>query len=484
MIVFINYLLALIFIISVIFLVYNYFSNKQKNLYIFPFFGIILSVGIVLLLDLFFPNQLPISISNLVLKSQQTTISTVQCTDKNLYGCGQTYYSTANRQCIGNRCSEGQSCKNINGQYQCQGCLSINQACKTNSDCCSNNCSNGICQTDNLQLQSCQNHSDCGWYYGCYNNQCTLGKKIYFFLGTLIIAIGLIIFNFYKLRRWDLFTYPSIIAVIIILYLVFLGIAKPGIISFNFQTLALGEPQQSCLNQPLYDCGDNYKDPSGQNCLGIACPQGQSCQNNSCKNCLYIGALCNNNSQCCSGFCNNGQCSKIPSKAITKKLGSKCSSNNDCLENYTCLDGVCKYLNPYSICETDQNCPDGFTCQKAVYYNSTDNNNCQKYPNYILNTLYDGDYPTNKKLCIPTEKVCYCSSNADCPHELYCNTNRRNFCSLGLPGNPCDKDEQCKSGICHSKFKTCTSGAIGESCAKDNDCLEYLDCQSGLCQVK
>jgi hypothetical protein len=55
----------------------------------------------------------------------------------------------------------------------------------------------------------------------------------------------------------------------------------------------------------------------------------------------------------------------------------------------------------------------------------------------------------------------------------------RDRCSTGAVGEPCDADNDCVSGLCIGE--TCSSGEAGSSCVVDGDCTNDLACRDLQC---
>lgn len=243
-----------------------------------------------------------------------------------------------------------------------------------------------------------------------------------------------------------------------------------------------------------YYCAEIKKDSEVQslNCearldLGKDCEINDQCLSSFCaisatdlskKICTDVKAVlaknCNTNADCQGLFCHKrtglaGQCT-------FGRTANNCSNDTECdgQVGYKCLNDRCTIANtPFSRCEEDTDCASGSLCGEGVYYNTAAGN--------ILGS--DNDMKT----CLPPSKnnatlsteVYSCDDNGDCAmtpfNTPYCNLYGDNFCTLGLVGNPCDKNDQCATKFCYTFANICTYGATGDSCLTNDQC------SSGYC---
>jgi hypothetical protein len=76
--------------------------------------------------------------------------------------------------------------------------------------------------------------------------------------------------------------------------------------------------------------------------------------------------------------------------------------------------------------------------------------------------------------CLTDGKKCQGSG----PNDRCCTGFCMNgICGAGQPGDPCEKDRECISGICETNFiNSCSTGLTGSPCASDNECAKGYFC--------
>jgi hypothetical protein len=125
------------------------------------------------------------------------------------------------------------------------------------------------------------------------------------------------------------------------------------------------------------------------------------------------------------------------------------------------------------MCDLDEECDPGLHCVDPV----GDTGVC--LPRRMKGTFECDDYGPNS----------YCTrvnNQNDIPGQGYCfdDTGATDFCTNGLPGAPCDEDDECapvpgrssSEGICVGGM--CQVGAPGSRCDGNGDCID------GFCYEK
>ena len=274
------------------------------------------------------------------------------------------------------------------------------------------------------------------------------------------------------------------------------GVGEPCESSFECQSQLCvyqgngGFCRQACTNDA--DC------PAGEYCAGLQGTNGGACfeggGNNNNGNLKGIGEDCANGTECASGVCAGG-------------AGT----------GYICVE----------LCETDADCPDGYTCYPlqggggACFPSQGAGNGTKE-----IGEECSSNEECASGICLSLGGPYFCTENCaahtDCPCGMKCTaTNGGNYCEGGAPkvscipdGEDCASDSECSSGIC--LFGVCqiacsifTGDALcpdgqgcgrltvdkpdgfcmkaglkgtGEYCAADLECYG-LFCHEGACEV-
>jgi hypothetical protein len=70
-------------------------------------------------------------------------------------------------------------------------------------------------------------------------------------------------------------------------------------------------------------------------------------------------------------------------------------------------------------------------------------------------------------------------ANDECCGGFCSDTATGNFCASGKPGDDCDDDNECISGICQENWgNSCSSGAVGAPCADSTECTNGNKCST------
>lgn len=193
------------------------------------------------------------------------------------------------------------------------------------------------------------------------------------------------------------------------------------------------------------------------------CPVDYSCDKNQC---TFSTASCNTDGECEKGkICESNKCQTgcrsirdCPEKMFCdtsiEPFGEcvQCLKQEDCQENYNCVNGQCIFY-----CTSDKEC-------NGQYCNLTTHK--------CVDCLQDGNCPI-KTICDSTNKcVEGCRSSRDCT-PLLCDTNKgdNGKCVECLKNEDCgDQNKVCNDGICEFR------------CSKDEDCYgQRCDTNSGIC---
>ena len=236
------------------------------------------------------------------------------------------------------------------------------------------------------------------------------------------------------------------------------------------------------------------------------------CINNKCANKISLGNACGNDNcenncdhHCNTLFCKNNICSKKPVGSICKSGPTECITG-------LCVDGICSKLrkegetcgetacasmskdkNCDYQCEGDLICLDYKCAKKRDVGESCDNdghcilNKCEKnktetsiLTETALNFINTIEENLKKGICIAepnSRELGYsCISNQDCKNELICSNKLcKNIKELG---DSCNSDQECKT-------RNCSGGVCKNkkfSVINCNDCTDNSECKSGYCK--
>jgi len=197
---------------------------------------------------------------------------------------------------------------------------------------------------------------------------------------------------------------------------------------------------------------------------------------NACQACPNTDALCNANSDCCSGRCDNGDTCQ-PRLAN----GQACNANNDCISDSCAGTNVCQ-------------CNDNGDCASGEYCNTVPN------PNVCAPQLANGQACDEDSDCASgrCDGMCMakladgvaCNEDSDCISGR-CDTT----CMAKLSyTSACNEDSDCLSGMCVNPPGpdpvTCNSvsnagafclGSTGETCISTDACCASGICLGGVC---
>ncbi len=181
------------------------------------------------------------------------------------------------------------------------------------------------------------------------------------------------------------------------------------------------------------------------------------------------GGLCDEDSDCISGHCNNNVCCAG---------GDCCRTPSDCPSSYS--------TSP--TCDSPTSCQgtrDAATCadyQCGTAMDVADDSACTTSIEAQTCGLYPSRFCTSGTDQMPPVCAMMCSADAECDENAHCDAM---MCVADLGnGNSCDEDSDCASNHCQNGF--CCGG--GDCCARASDCSaaaygEAARCLSGsTCQ--
>ncbi len=206
--------------------------------------------------------------------------------------------------------------------------------------------------------------------------------------------------------------------------------------------------------------------------------------------CHRNGLGCDTNSQCCSGYCANGEkCTCPPAPA--------CNSYCPCPSGQTCCNGTCinsqTDVNNCGACGHVCSFPDasaacsGGTCVlvacNAGFGNCDGNaaNGCEtNLQTDAQNCGQCGHICASGETCV--SGACTCGSAGDCPNGQNCCNGvcvdeQTNINNCGSCGHACASGQVCQNGTC---VTTCT--ALGGTCSVRSDCC-LGGCPNGKCCI-
>ena len=162
-----------------------------------------------------------------------------------------------------------------------------------------------------------------------------------------------------------------------------------------------------------------------------------------------VGDPCESNSDCFSGICNEGECTR------------QCSEEAPCPEGYTCHpdDGICVAPPVGPPCETDADC-DGGLCFEGMCTRPCSGESC---PDEFV-------CDDELSLCLPIPLGDPCTSALDCDTGM---------CIAGLCSRLCDTMTPCPAPFgCDAGL--CQLPDLGATCIVDEDCAGG-QCVNGAC---
>lgn len=191
-----------------------------------------------------------------------------------------------------------------------------------------------------------------------------------------------------------------------------------------------------------------------------SCPEGQFCGYANRMMCMPLredGSGCEDDEECLSGFCNDGE-----NCGVKPGIGDPCSGWSDCYPQGYCSGGVCvERRGPNQSCESYDACLEPYLC-------------------------LEGRCTLISLSCEPASDGEQCTYLRFCDERSFCDTSFR--CrSRRSVGQPCSAlPNECEPGLyCSLEGETaltCQQGASsGEPCAPDMPCVDETFCVDGLC---
>lgn len=190
--------------------------------------------------------------------------------------------------------------------------------------------------------------------------------------------------------------------------------------------LECGYDYDLCIFDPTDDT--KQRKVCGLYCMDQSeCPTGFTCVDTQCM--LQKDAL--NGTACCvNAHCTDPK--KPACNPVTHRCGVGCKTDNDCAQQFVCVQGVCK-----EGCAKSADCPAGTMCDSLT------------------------------RICVEGE----CGSKADCPMETICDTGTRKC----IPG--CEDNLDCTAA------KECKQAETGKICVERTGCRKDMgtgDCKLGM----
>lgn len=189
-----------------------------------------------------------------------------------------------------------------------------------------------------------------------------------------------------------------------------------------------------------------------------------------------IAGNCEVGTDCISGICEGGVCSR------------SCAAEAPCPDGFACLGtpAVCQPAPVGDLCETDEeclygpcefgactractnvflDCPEGYVCDEGI---------CMLYP---VGYPCAGAEDCYSGVC-SEDGYCtrVCGENAPCPESYYCNPDG-NLCSLMPVGHDCEDGSDCWSAICGA------DGLCTRPCSDEVLCPGGYSCVGGVCEL-
>ena len=213
----------------------------------------------------------------------------------------------------------------------------------------------------------------------------------------------------------------------------------------------------------LYSCvdGDDMGDSCGVTCAAGGadsdsfCVPAAHCDAGGCDADVPNGTMCDEDSDCVSGHCDNGYCCAAGGTCCAADTdcpgfpgaGVVCEEPNDCEGTR----GMVQCNTSTFACETVSGVPDDSACDSTVLADACG----------LFRDLYcDGSVIQPRPSCPST-----CSADAQCDDIAHCDPP--GFCFPDLPdGEPCNEPSDCGSGYCQNGF-CCASG---DCCRTATDC--------------
>jgi len=179
-----------------------------------------------------------------------------------------------------------------------------------------------------------------------------------------------------------------------------------------------------------------------------------------------IGMACEYNSQCDSGLCADGRCTRpctelavcpdayscTGGRCAPQPVGDVCAADGDCVSGL-CRDGVCS-----RSCSAEAVCPDGWACDGS----------CRLLP---VGQACTAAAECETGNCLDGRCTRACGAESPCPAAFTCDEGAQVCVILGV-GDACGVDGDCRSGMCQDGY--CT-----RACGNQAECPTGYACDAG-----
>jgi hypothetical protein len=178
------------------------------------------------------------------------------------------------------------------------------------------------------------------------------------------------------------------------------------------------------------------------------CDPNAHCDGNACVPDLENGRMCDENSDCISGYCGNGFCCAT---------GDCCNMASDCPAAVYGRPSVCTNVATCQgdrvdpVCTPTKQCAIGPTVGDDSGCAGREADNCGTYPSVFCTAAVDQPPPMCRTSCM---------SDGDCDPTAFCNAMGQ--CqSRGMPGAACGTTSECGTGLTCVDGVCCTSACTG-----------------------
>ena len=187
-------------------------------------------------------------------------------------------------------------------------------------------------------------------------------------------------------------------------------------------------------------------DPAYYAPIGMACEYNSQCESGLCAD-GHCTRPCNELATCPSAYgCNGGRCALLP-------VGDRCTGDAECAGG-TCRDGVCS-----RACDADAACPAGWACDGT----------CRLLP---VGQACAAPADCESGSCLDGRCTRACGAESPCPAAFVCDEGAQACVVLGV-GDSCGVDADCRSGLCQDGY--CT-----RACGDTAECPSGYSCDAGL----
>ncbi|MDP6945514.1 MAG: trypsin-like serine protease, partial [Myxococcota bacterium] len=233
-------------------------------------------------------------------------------------------------------------------------------------------------------------------------------------------------------------------------------------------------------------------------CADVApCPTGFYCSVSEVCELVPVGGRCAEATECLGGWCLDGTCSRTCSEEMACPDGFECDPvavgcrpeiGAYCTDNTACVSEICLGELCTRECDADLDCPDGWNCTNGACLLDKVGMGCKD------DLACPGGYCVDG-ICSRT-----CADNTPCPAGYRCDTAEGvcqlvpagsacasnvdcNFslCVDGICTRACSSEAPCPAGMhCDADSGQCAETPVGDTCEDDSACLSGL-CVDGAC---